>query len=96
MSKTIDNETEINAYITGSNLMSSISGANSMTFTHDENGNTTQMGEMLLGYGENNRLNKVAVKGSELEGYVIMAAVNASSNTRVIIRSFIIMIPMGT
>ena len=70
LSKAMDNETENYAYIPDSNLMDSMSGANTMAFAHDANGNTIEMEAMVLSYGENNRLIKVGTEGSEVGEYI--------------------------
>ena len=70
LNRTLENETENFSYTPGSNLIKSMSGVETTVFNHDPNGNTIQMREMVLDYGEDNRLNKVVVEGTELSQYV--------------------------
>ena len=69
LTKTIDDQTETYNYITGTNKLYEVAGPDPVTFTYDENGNTTGMGDRTFDYNQNNRLIRSEENGSTLGEY---------------------------
>jgi RHS repeat-associated protein len=69
LTRTINGETETYNYVTGTNQLQEIIGANPTTFAYDANGNTTGIGNRVLFYNQNNRLVRVEENSSVLGEY---------------------------
>jgi len=69
LTKTMDDQTETYNYITGTNKLQEITGPNPVTFTYDQNGNTTAIGNKSLIYNQNNRLIHSEENGTTLGEY---------------------------
>ncbi|MHC4676619.1 MAG: RHS repeat domain-containing protein [Planctomycetota bacterium] len=69
LTRDVNEQIETYSYITGTNKLEKITGANSTTFTYDANGNTTGIGEKVLVYNQNNRLIRVEEDGATLGEY---------------------------
>lgn len=67
--RTVNGETENYSYISGTNRLQAISGANPVTFTYDASGNITGIGNKVLVYNQNNRLVRVEEGGDILTPY---------------------------
>ena len=59
LTRTINGQTENYYYFTGTNLIDEITNLNPISFSYDDNGNTTGYGSKTLTYNENNRLIEV-------------------------------------
>jgi RHS repeat-associated protein len=73
LSKAIDGSTDTYSYFTGTNKISQITGSDPKTFSYDNNGNTTSMGDRSFTYNQNNRLIKSSENGSTLGEYTYNA-----------------------
>jgi len=60
-------------YVSGTNILDTITGTNATTFTHDGNGNITGIGSRTFTYNDDNRLVAVADGGTTLGQYVYNA-----------------------
>jgi len=67
--KTVGEETETYTYKDGTNHLKSITGATTIAFDYDPNGNTEQMGTSRLSYNENNRLIEASMNEEVVGGY---------------------------
>ena len=55
----MDTATDTYAYATGTNIIYTVTGGSTTTYTHDANGNITGIGDKVLTYNQNNRLIEV-------------------------------------
>jgi len=69
LTKTINSDTEYYTYLTGTNKLDSITGANPISLTYDANGNTTIIGSKTFIYNQNNRLIRVEEGESTVAQY---------------------------
>lgn len=67
--RTVNDQTEIYTYITGTSKLDEVTGPNQATFTYDANGNTTGMGNKTFIYNQNNRLIRSEENGTILGEY---------------------------
>jgi RHS repeat-associated protein len=68
--KTVDGVTDTYAYVTGTNIIDSISNGTATTYTHDANGNITGINNKILTYNQNNRLISVEEDSVTLGEYI--------------------------
>ena len=54
--KTVDSVTDTYAYVTGTNIINTVTNSGTTTYTHDANGNITGINNKILTYNQNNRL----------------------------------------
>ena len=69
LTKTVDSVTDTYAYITGTNIIDSITNGTATTYTHDANGNITGINNKILTYNQNNRLISVEEDSNVLGEY---------------------------
>jgi RHS repeat-associated protein len=69
LTEVTDTSSNTYAYVTGTNLLSSITGTDNISYTYDDNGNITGMGTKTLSYNEDNRLSSVAQGANTLGEY---------------------------
>jgi len=69
LTKTINSDTEYYTYLTGTNKLDQMAGANPISFTYDANGNTTTIESKTFIYNQNNRLIRVEEDGSTIAEY---------------------------
>jgi RHS repeat-associated protein len=68
--KTLDGETGTYAYLSGTNRIDTITGADTTTFDYDANGNTIDMAALSLTYDQDNRLVIARKDGAVVGEYV--------------------------
>jgi RHS repeat-associated protein len=71
LTKTVDSVTETYNYISGSNKLDTVDGTTS--YTYDNNGNITNIGNRVLIYNQNNRLIRVEENSTPLGEYTYNA-----------------------
>ncbi|MCK4788902.1 MAG: RHS repeat protein, partial [Desulfobacteraceae bacterium] len=69
LTKTVNDDTDDYTYLTGTNKLDHITGANPTSFTYDANGNTTAIGSKTLISNHNNRLIRVEEGESTVAEY---------------------------
>ena len=67
--KTVDGVTETYAYVTGTNIIESVTNGESTNYIHDANGNITGINNKILIYNQNNRLIRVEEDSATLGEY---------------------------
>jgi len=69
LTEVTDDDSDTYAYTTGTNLLATITGTATTSYTYDANGNITGMGTKTLTYNDDNRLVSVAEAGTTLGEY---------------------------
>lgn len=70
LTRTINDETETYSYLTGTNKIENITGAEIIDFTYDAAGNTITKGDMTLTWNDNNRLSHAEKPDEMIVDYV--------------------------
>jgi RHS repeat-associated protein len=69
LQKARNEEVEDYSYISGTNKIQAITGASPLSFSYDQNGNTTQMGEQGFAYNQDNRLVQASLRDATVGSY---------------------------
>ena len=56
LTKVVSGVTDTYAYVTDTNILDTVTGTDTINYTHDANGNITGIGDKILIYNQNNRL----------------------------------------